>query len=107
MTNATQVEVLASVRDRLTELYGDRLERVLLFGSRARGDQQAGSDIDLLVVLAGPVTPGLEIARTGPATAALSLENDVVVSCTFISEDRWAHERSPLLLNVRREGVAL
>jgi hypothetical protein len=57
------------------------------------------------VVLDGPVRPGKEIARTGEITAGMSLENNVVISCTFISADRFEREQSPLMINVRREGV--
>ncbi len=59
----------------------------------------------MLVVLTGVVRPGKEIARVGPTTAALSLEHDVVISCTFVSTERFSTENSPLLLNVRKEGV--
>lgn len=78
---------------------------MVLFGSQARGDEGAASDIDVLVILSGEVTPGEEIARTGPITAVLSLQNDVVISCVFMSSERWEREKSPLLLNARREGV--
>ena len=97
--------LLAELRRRLEALYGPRLVRLMLFGSQARGDAEQGSDIDVLVVLEGPVRPGEEIARTGEITAGISLENDIVISCTFISADRFEHEESPLMINVRREGV--
>lgn len=97
--------VVKQARDELAALYGDRLAQMVLFGSQARGDAQAGSDIDLLIVLKGPVHPGREIARVGKITAALSLANDVVISCTFVSAERYAAEGTPLLLNARREGV--
>ena len=97
--------ILNEDRHRLESLYGDRMTRLVLFGSQARGDADPGSDIDLLVVLRGPVTPGREIAHVSEAIAALSLEHGIVISCTFVSADRYATERSPLLLNVRREGV--
>jgi predicted nucleotidyltransferase len=41
--------ILAQFRAALTELYGARLERVVLFGSRARGDAQPDSDYDVAV----------------------------------------------------------
>ena len=97
--------ILAELRHHLEALYGERLVRMILFGSQARGDAEAGSDIDVLVVLKGSVSPGQEIRRTSEMKAALSLHYDVVISCTFISADRYATEQSPLLLNVRREGV--
>ncbi len=97
--------ILAALKSELRATYGDRLVSLILFGSQARGDALPGSDIDLLIVLKGTVDPATEISRLGPMTAALSLANDVVISCVFISEQRFATEQSPLLINVRREGV--
>lgn len=99
--------LLTELRSRLRTLYGERLVKLVLFGSQARGDAEAGSDIDVLVVLGGRVTPSREIARTGEVCAELSLKYEVVVSCLFISARRYAREQSPLLLNVRKEGVAI
>jgi predicted nucleotidyltransferase len=103
-------EVLATVaelRERLVGIYGNRLSKLIIYGSHARGEAQAGSDIDVLVVLDGPVDPGDEIRRTSPVTAEISLRRDVVLSCVFLSDARYSRERSPFLLNVRREGLAV
>jgi len=97
--------LLAELRSRFEALYGPRLVHLMLFGSHARGDAEPGSDIDVLVVLEGPVRPGEEIARTGDIASGMSLDNNVVISCTFISADRFEREESPLMINVRREGV--
>ncbi|MGH7230750.1 MAG: nucleotidyltransferase domain-containing protein [Nitrospiraceae bacterium] len=97
--------ILKELRRRFEELYGPRLTRMMLYGSQARGDAEQGSDIDVLVVLKGPVSPGKEIARTIDDVADLSLRHNEVVSCVFIAEERYEHEQSPLLINVRREGV--
>lgn len=99
--------ILTDLRHRLTELYGPRLDRLLLFGSQARGDAVEGSDVDILVVLHGEVRPGEEIRRTGGIVAELSLANDLVISCAFVSSQRFMAEKSPFLLNVRREGITL
>jgi len=79
----------------------------MLFGSQARGDADPGSDIDVLVVLEGQVRPGEEIRRTLDPVAELSLENNVVFSCIFVPRERFENELSPLLINVRRDGVAV
>jgi len=99
--------ILALLRRQFETLYGERLVRLVLFGSQARGDAELDSDIDILVVLRGPVNPGDEITYTGDFTASLSLQYDVVISCVFVSDERFRDEQSPLLLNVRKEGVLI
>jgi len=97
--------VLADLRTRLEMTYGSRLSQVVLYGSHARGSADMDSDIDLLVVLRGDVSPCEEIGRTADDVAEVSLKHNVVVACVFASQDQFEREQSPLLLNVRREGV--
>ncbi len=97
--------VLAELRHALQGLYGDRLDRLVLFGSQARDDAGTGSDIDVLVVLKGPVQPSREVHRASPLTAAISLRHDVVISCVYVSAERYEASRGPLLANVRAEGI--
>jgi len=97
--------ILAELRSRFEALYGDRLVKLILYGSQARGDADADSDIDVLVVLKGQVNVGQEIERGSTVSAALSLEHNVVISCVYMSEDRYRQDRIPLLLNIEAEGV--
>ena len=99
--------VLADLRQQLEVLYGPRFKHLVLYGSQARGDADVESDVDCLVVLQGLVLPCDEIARTEYIVAEISLAYDVVVACVFISEEAYKNGRSPLLLNVRREGQAV
>lgn len=99
--------ILAELRHSLEILYRERLVKIILFGSQARGDAEEESDIDVLIVLQGTVSPGKEIARSVEITAEISLEYDVVISCVFVSAERYEKEQSPLLLNIRREGVTV
>jgi uncharacterized protein len=99
--------ILSELQSRFSELYGERLRRLILYGSQARGDSEPGSDLDVLVVLTGPVDAGLEIARTGEIVAALSLNHDVAIACVFMEEERYLHRQGPFLRNVRREGIVL
>jgi predicted nucleotidyltransferase len=99
--------ILSQLKNRLQSLYGDRLVNLVLFGSQARGDAVCGSDIDVLVVLTGPVKLGEEIKRTGHIAADLSLQNDEVISCLFMEKEHFLNRQGPLLRNIRKEGVIL
>lgn len=99
--------ILAELRQELELLYGTRLVKVVLFGSQARGDAEPGSDIDVLIVLKGPVRPGEEISKTSQMLSDLSLKFDEVVSCIYMDADRFTRRNGPLLRNVRKEGIAL
>jgi predicted nucleotidyltransferase len=99
--------ILTDLRSHFDELYGDRLTNMVLYGSQARGDAHPDSDIDVLVVLKAPVQAGEEIDRTLPIVADLSLQNDVVISCNFMNEERFTNYQGPLLRNIRREGILI
>lgn len=96
---------VAELRDRLSTLYGERFQRTVVFGSRARGDASPDSDVDVLVVLGGDVHPFEEIRRAGEVVADVSLRNDVYLSCIYTSESRFENAKTPFLKAVRREGV--
>jgi hypothetical protein len=53
------------------------------------------------------VDPWEEIHRSGEMVGELSLRHDVVVSRLFISSEKYHGAPSPLLLNIRREGVVV
>jgi uncharacterized protein len=105
--NVTLSPILSRLKQELTDLYGDRLIHLTLFGSQARGDAELGSDIDILVVLKSPVNPGSEIKRTGKTIADLSLCYDVVISCIFMDETSYQTRNGSLLRNIRKEGILL
>jgi predicted nucleotidyltransferase len=105
--SATLHAILADLRCRFTALYGKRFVQMILYGSQARGDAGPDSDIDVLVVLQGPVQPAEEIVRTGRIVTELSLLYGSVVACVFIDQEQFLHRQGPLLRNVRREGIAV
>jgi predicted nucleotidyltransferase len=97
--------ILREFRDGLEQIYGSRLVRVVLFGSQARDEAEPDSDIDVMLVLQGAVDAHREIRRLSSFTSGLSLKHDVVISCVYVSEEDFGNQQSPLMLNVRREGV--
>lgn len=99
--------ILTQLRSHFEQLYGDRLTQMVLYGSQARGDADPDSDIDVLVVLKAPVQAGEEIDRTLQIVAHLSLQNDRVISCQFMNEEKFTNYQSPLLRNIRKEGILI
>ncbi|MGC8781221.1 MAG: nucleotidyltransferase domain-containing protein [Anaerolineae bacterium] len=97
--------ILRSLRGELARVLGDQLQAVILYGSQARGQPRAGSDIDVLVVVRDDSDYGDLIRRTSAIVSSLSLQHDVVISRAFVSRERFEREQTPFLLNVRREGV--
>jgi len=100
--------IMTDLKQKLQLLYGDRLVKMVLYGSQARGDAEQDSDVDVLVVLDDDdLSPSVEISRTIRDVADISLRHDVVISCVFIPEKRFEKEKSPLLLNIHREGSVI
>jgi len=99
--------LLITLRRQLANVLGDQFVRVMLFGSRARGEARPDSDIDVLVIVRGELNYGDLLWRTSAVVAELSLAHDVVISPVFISPAQFDRGGSPFALNVRREAVAL
>ncbi len=97
--------ILQEFRHGLEQIYGSRLVRIVLFGSQARDEAEPDSDIDVMVVLRGSVVPHEEIRRLSAFKAELCLKYDLVISCVYVSEAEYHQDGTPLMLNVRREGV--
>ena len=99
--------ILSELRQELERLYGDRLSRLILFGSQARGDAEEWSDIDVLVVLKGHLERRQEKDKLMDKIVQWNLDYQELVSCVYMTEKRFQNEQSPLLINVRREGVPI
>jgi predicted nucleotidyltransferase len=98
-------KLLAELKQGLVKIYGERLKKLYLYGSYARGDQREGSDLDVLVVLNDFERAPIELDRTDDLFADLSLEYEITVSPMFMRDKDWLTADKPLLRNVRVEGM--
>ncbi|MHC4865862.1 MAG: nucleotidyltransferase domain-containing protein [Planctomycetota bacterium] len=96
---------LEDFKENLKGLYGERLKDVILYGSWARGKATEDSDIDLAVVLTGPVVAGREIDRMIDIITEINLKYGTLISVYPVSEKDYNSVNSPWLLNIRRDGV--
>jgi predicted nucleotidyltransferase len=99
--------VQAFVRS-LQEQLADQVLEATLFGSKARGDSSAWSDIDILITVREESWP----IRTQVSTLAadISLEYDVLIGPRVIGQERWERMKKAgfgLYNNIAADGVPL
>lgn len=95
-------EFASALRQRL----GPRLRQMILFGSRARGEAEDGSDDDRLVVVDQQTQDVRAIILD--AESALMQRYGALVATVLQSEAEWQQAQGlPLALNMAREGVYL
>lgn len=100
-------ETLRWATESLQEIYGSRLRRLILFGSQARGDATPGSDVDMLVVLEGPVSSYEEAKRTSRIATEAAAYRGTALSFVHLSEEEFAAGRNSLVKPVETEGIDL
>lgn len=97
--------LMAELKVGLSQFYRDQLKGVYLYGSYARGEQDAESDVDVLIVLRQVGQYGAEVDRTGHLISTLSLKHGVSISRVFVSEQDWLNRDTPFLDNAREEAI--
>jgi uncharacterized protein len=102
--------LLQLLRDELGAALSDNLERIILYGSRARGDNAPDSDLDILIVLknAGPIYR--EIVHQVVYRLMWDRSFDPLISMNIIDHEYYQLLReagSSYLLNIQREGKPL
>jgi predicted nucleotidyltransferase len=107
MTTAlTNDPVLIRFRKALEAMYGRRIERVVLFGSRARGDAWTESDYDIAIFLNDFHDRWREVDRIVPlVTDILYDEGAFIHAMPYRAGAYW--ERTPMMHEIRGEGVDL
>jgi predicted nucleotidyltransferase len=98
--------VLESFRQALADLYGPALDRVVLFGSRARGDAKADSDYDVAVFLKDMQDRRAEWNRLADLRVRfLDAGGPFFEGIPFRAADY--QKRTPLMQEIRRDGLTL
>ncbi|HYZ20561.1 MAG TPA: nucleotidyltransferase domain-containing protein [Rhodopila sp.] len=98
--------VLTHFRAAVTEIYGERLERVVLYGSRARGDAKPDSDYDVAVFIKDAGTFTDDSARLAAVTTDILSETGAVISATPFPAGAY-RERTGFMHELRKDGLDL
>jgi predicted nucleotidyltransferase len=98
--------ILRRFRKALDDIYGPRIERVVLFGSRARGDARPGSDYDVAIFLDNADSFGIEAERIATIETDILYDTGAVINALPFKAGAY-RERTGLMQELRREGLDL
>jgi predicted nucleotidyltransferase len=98
--------ILLRFRSAVQDIFGDRIERVVLFGSRARGDARADSDYDIAIFLNDFIDRRQEVRRLVPLVTDIVEATAAVIHPTPFAAGTW-RTRTPLMHEIRQDGVDL
>ncbi|MHB1665704.1 MAG: nucleotidyltransferase domain-containing protein [bacterium] len=100
-------KAIKEFKSELLKLFPDA--EIILFGSKARGDFDVYSDIDLLILLNIPVTNKIE-EKIVSVSGDIELKYDVVFGRLIENKQMWyspKYQAMPIAENINKEGIAL
>lgn len=98
--------ILKRFRLALDEIYGKRRERVVLFGSRARGEAREDSDYDIAVFIKDPERLSVELDRLADIETDILYDSDAVINALPFRAGAY-QERTGFMAELRRDGIDL
>lgn len=102
--------VLVELADSVHSLLGDRLDRVVLYGSYARGDNSRESDVDILVLTDLTPEENRKFRRDlNRIFSRIGLKHDILLSMFLIDRKSYENrmEVMPFYQNIERDGVVI
>ena len=103
-------QVISKFVNRITELHGDKIADIYLYGSVARGNYRDDSDIDIFVTMN---TDEDEIDRIylniwqDGILGSICLDNGVILSYLLGTKENFDNDKSYLYVNIKKDGVRI
>ena len=99
--------IMEQCKQVLEEHYGSRFAGLILYGSMARNQTDASSDMDLLVLLHKPFDYFQELRTIVDLLYPLQMESERLISAKPASVDEFEAGGLQLYRNAKREGVSV
>jgi predicted nucleotidyltransferase len=106
--NQNEITAVKAFRLALINTLGNRLKKLLLFGSKARGNFNAESDIDILALV--DKSDSFLRAKINSAVTSTLINFSVLLSVKIVEESHFAflqHLESAFVKNLEREGISI
>lgn len=100
--------LLPEIEKKIRDLFGEKVLKIILFGSYARGDYDPESDVDIMVIVDDE---SLEIYRKkGIELTNYYLEKERILISIIVEKAKIVEKyknHSPFLINVVKEGSVI
>jgi len=100
--------LLPQIEQKIRLLFGNKVIKIILFGSHARGDYNQESDVDILVIVSDANLSKYRKKRIEIITGFLS-DHNILLSIRIINETVFSDYKEilPFYKNVINQGVTL
>ena len=97
--------LIDKIKTHLITMYGEKIKKLILYGSYVRGNATRDSDIDILVLVEKSLNPFEVRESLSDLLFDILLNEGELISVMAVPEDLFENYNSPFMLNVRKEGV--
>ncbi len=97
--------LINQIKAHLIKIYGERIKKVILYGSYVRGEATIDSDVDILVLVDRSLNPFEVRESISDLLFDILLEEGELISVIAVPEHLFENYNSPFMLNVKKEGL--
>ena len=99
--------LVAPIKDYLLKTYNDKIKEILLYGSQAREESTADSDVDLLVVIDDELDRFAVRKSLSDILWDILMSSGELISVIVVPHSYYANYKSPFIFNVKEEGISI
>lgn len=101
-------KILFEIEKRIRELFGEKVSKIILFGSFARGDYNADSDVDIIVLVNDDNLYKYRKSRVKIICEYLEKHN-ILLSVRIVEADKFFMYKDtiPFYQNIINQGISL